>query len=132
MIVDYLDVVSFAVLPLEADPVSVIDSNTVLPLPVTLEGLQPKPRQIEVSERCHGVKHFQPDTGGLLYRLEAPAEFPFQQPPNIFIPAGTDHTFLILRYSYYSGKGPIRERFSVAARRGTQSFHGSYASDRRT
>ena len=74
------------------------------PLPVTLEGLQSKSRQIEVAERCHCVKHLQPDTRRLLDRLEAPTELPFQQPPRIFVPAGTDRTLPILRNAYYAGK----------------------------
>src|ERR1035437_1713552 len=61
-----------------------VNPNAVLPLPAALE-------------------YFQPDAAGLLDRLKTPAKFPLQQALCIFVPTGTDHTLLILRYSYWAG-----------------------------
>jgi hypothetical protein len=53
-----------------------------------------------------------------MHGLEAPAEFPLQQPLRIFVSAGTDHTLLILRHSYHAGKRSMNRRFGVAAGNG--------------
>jgi hypothetical protein len=127
VIINNLHVVGVPGQPPEADPVSIVDPNAVLSLPVALEGLKPKTRQIKVSQRYRCVEHFQSDTSGLLSRLKPPAEFPFQQALNIFVPAGTDHTLLILRYSYYARKQPVNERFSVAGSRWQLDAAGHYA-----
>jgi hypothetical protein len=104
VIVDDFHIVSIPPLPPEADPILVIDPNTVLSLPVALEGFQPKSRQIQITERRSGVEDFQSDTCGLLDRLKTPAEFPLQKPLCILVSTRADHTFSILRYAYYGGK----------------------------
>src|ERR1035437_9063492 len=103
------------------DSALTVNPNAVLPLPVALEGFQPKTRQSEVAQRCRCVEYFQPDAAGLLDRLKTPDKFPLQQALCIRVQTGTDHTLLISRYSYWAGGR--RVGFDIVASRGSRAAH---------
>ena len=57
MVVYDFDVDSFSVAPDEADPVSVVDTYTVLAGAIFTKSLQAQPRTLEVMERRRGVQY---------------------------------------------------------------------------
>ena len=103
MVIDNFDVVSVSVQPFKADPELVVDSDTVLAFPVTLECFQPEAGQFEIPERRSRVQKLKADPGRLFDALKLPAESPIQQQLHILLAAGTDHTTTILRRSYNQG-----------------------------
>lgn len=57
MVVDHLDVVRVAVPPAEANAPPLVDADTVLPTPVTLERFQPVPwRDSQIVKALGGVQ----------------------------------------------------------------------------
>jgi len=103
VVIDNFDVVSVSVPPFKADPELVVDSDTVLVFPVTLECFQPEAGQLEIPERRSRVQEFQSDPSRLFDALKLPTELPIQQQLHILLAAGTDHTNTILRRAYNQG-----------------------------
>src|ERR1022692_1498598 len=73
VIIDNLNVFCFAVVPREADSPLIVDANTVLPQPVSLESLKPIPaRCAQILKSSRRIQPPQPRPRRSLERLKLP------------------------------------------------------------
>ena len=98
VVVHDLDVLRFAVLPHEADPILVIDPDAVLPPPITAKGLEVIARKrAQVVESLGGVQLRQLALSDPSNVPEPTRRVPLKQRLGVSVPEGTDHLLSILR-----------------------------------
>src|SRR6266850_3707086 len=133
MIIHDLDIVRITLRPGKADPPLVIDTNTVLPLPITLQSFQPiSRRNQQITERSGTVEN---------QKLPSRSPFNATEPQHILIEKqrfrlfrakGTDHWQSVYSASRHRSsattRGAGRGRHARKARRG-QFFHSLLEAD---
>jgi hypothetical protein len=98
VVVHDLDVLRFAVLPHEADPILVIDPDAVLPPPITAKGLEVIARKrAQVVESLGRVQLRQLALSDASNVPEPTRRVPLEQRLCISVPEGPDHLLSILR-----------------------------------
>jgi hypothetical protein len=100
MIIHDFDVVSVSIPPCETNPELIVDPNTVLAPAISFKRFQPETWEPEMFKRDRCIQQFPQDARRLFNRLKSSAKLPVQKPEDIFVPAGSDHTDIILRESY--------------------------------
>jgi hypothetical protein len=98
VVVHDLDVLRFAVLPHEADPILVIDPDAVLPPPVTAKGLEViarKRAQVVESLCCMQLRQLALSDPGNV--PEPTRRVPLEQRLGVSVPEGPDHSLSLLR-----------------------------------
>jgi hypothetical protein len=92
MIIRDLDIENIAASPIEADPVPIVNANTVLPLPAAFQRLQPvAPKRAQIAQRPGGIQHAEFLKRLSVALLESPAASGGEQPLCLAIPERLDH-----------------------------------------
>ena len=98
MVVHDLDVLHFAVLPHEADPILVIDPDAMLRSPITAKGLEVIARKrAQVVESLGGVQLRQLALSDPSNVPEPTRRVPLKQRLGVSVPEGPDHLLRVLR-----------------------------------
>ena len=98
MVVHDLDVLRFAVLPHEADPILVIDPDAMLRSPITAKGLEVIARKrAQVVESLGGVQLRQLALSDPSNVPEPTRRVPLKQRLGVSVPEGPDHLLRVLR-----------------------------------
>jgi hypothetical protein len=94
MIVRDLDVENIAASPTEANPVLIVNANTVLPLPAALQRLQTvAAKRAQIAQRSGGIQHAEFLKRLPVTLLESPAAPGGEQPLCLAIPERLDHCY---------------------------------------
>jgi hypothetical protein len=98
VVISNLDVERMAALPTKANPVLVVDANTVLPCPISLQRLQTVRRgRSTVAKICCAINLDQPAKGNVSDLLKSPDSAPFKNRFCFLIAKGANQTPMILR-----------------------------------
>jgi hypothetical protein len=101
VIIDNLDLVGVPVLPNKTNTPLVVDANTVLPLPATVQRFQPVPgRRCHVSQFRGTIQLPKLPPGDLLDRLKPSARLTMVKPPGFRAAERPDHNQIVLRAAY--------------------------------
>jgi len=116
MVICDLNFVSVSVFPTEANPILVIDTDTVLPSPISLQQLQPISwRRCQIAQFFGTVDLHQPaqrNRGDLLVLPDAPL---LKDRLSVLVPKRSDHTTIILRFPYNVSRMVWGQPFMAAA-----------------
>jgi hypothetical protein len=92
MIIRGLDIENIAASPTEADPVLIVNANTVLPLPAALQRLQTvAAKRAQIAQRPGGIQHAEFLKRLSVTLLKSPAAPGGVQPLRLAIPKRPDH-----------------------------------------
>ena len=96
MVVHHLDLLRFAVLPDEADPILVVDPDAVLALPIAVKSLKVIARErAEVIEALGGVQLRQLPLRNPGNGSEPPRRVSLKQCLGVSVPEGPDHLLTV-------------------------------------
>jgi hypothetical protein len=103
MVIHDLDFVRAILPPIEANPIPVIDSNTVLSFPIACQLLQMKAGKLQVAQAHSGVQNPQLLKRRSLHGLELAYRVAVEELAAISVREGSDHrTYRILHTTYGS------------------------------
>jgi hypothetical protein len=100
VVIGYLDIKRITALPSKADSVLVIDANTVLSCPISLERLKPVSRgRSKITNLVGAIDLDQPAKGNSGDLLKSSDWTPFKNLFGIPIAKGADQTSIVLRFA---------------------------------